>query len=176
VRVDTYRPLLKLASTWHNRELILSTQYLVTARHVVEDDEHPEVRLRGNIVDVELERLHVPCSTADVAVFRLARPIVAGPPLPADADDFTFGQEAYFLGYPLGLTFEIGPEYFPLVKRAILWGIGRPEGNHSVLLLDGWNNPGFSGGPVVFRPGISAWYAGADAGLRHHNVVLAGIF
>ncbi|MCA1648252.1 MAG: hypothetical protein LC797_23270 [Chloroflexi bacterium] len=62
------------------------------------------------------------------------------------------GQDAYFLGFPLGLTFDIGPEYFPRVKRCTVSAMNQRLKDRSVLLLDGWNNPGFSGGPVVFRP------------------------
>jgi hypothetical protein len=40
---------------------------------------------------------------------------------------------------------------FPLVKRATLSAI-QPEEDVTILYLDGFNNPGFSGGPVVFYP------------------------
>lgn len=59
-------------------------------------------------------------------------------------------EEVFFLGYPFGLSFDIGAAGWghplPLVKRATLSAFKLDEG---LLLLDGHNNPGFSGGPVV---------------------------
>lgn len=114
------------------------------------------VRVRGRDTAIsanELERLPVPVAVADVAVFRLRRPITPNHPLPLSVDDMVFGQDCYFLGFPLGLTFDIGEfEYFPLVKRATVSAKNHRINGRPILLLDGWNNPGFSGGPVVFRP------------------------
>ena len=63
-----------------------------------------------------------------------------------------YGQDAYFLGFPLGMTFDLENGYFPLVKRCTISGTTHKFDGRPVLLLDGWNNPGFSGAPVVFRP------------------------
>lgn len=60
-----------------------------------------------------------------------------------------FGKDVYFYGFPLGnLGTEILGIKFPLVKKAIVSGFIRNNGI-DVLLLDGHNNLGFSGGPVV---------------------------
>jgi hypothetical protein len=130
-------------------------QFLVTAKHVVESGASMVVRIRGRDVAIssdELERLTVPVAAADVAVFRLGRPITPNHRLPF-VDEIIFGQNCYFLGFPLGVTFDIGEfEYFPLVKRATVSGKNHQINGRYVLLLDGWNNPGFSGGPVVCRP------------------------
>jgi hypothetical protein len=75
-------------------------------------------------------------------------------PLP-EGDHFWFiGQDAYFLGFPFGLYTEIGEinNHFPIpiVKKAIFSGkLGGVDSE--VILLDGINNSGFSGGPVVYR-------------------------
>ena len=59
------------------------------------------------------------------------------------------GQDIRFLGFPYGMGSEMGDLNrdfpIPLVKQGIMSGVD-PEKN---LLLDGHNNPGFSGGPVV---------------------------
>jgi trypsin-like peptidase len=110
------------------------------------------VYVRGRLSKDSMSRVDVPVSAADVAVFRLKTPITPQLPLEATADGMVFGQDAYFLGFPLGLTFDIGAgETFPLVKRATISGTNRSVDGRPVLLLDGWNNPGFSGGPVVFQ-------------------------
>jgi Trypsin-like peptidase domain len=128
-------------------------QYLVTARHVVESGIKPAIRQRGTVVSVGLTALTIPDGAADVAVFRLDQSIVPpNLPLVAGTKDMVFGQDAYFLGFPYGLTFDLGGEDFPLVKRCTVSATNRSFQGRNVLLLDGWNNPGFSGGPVVFRP------------------------
>ena len=128
-------------------------QYLVTARHVVKSGIEPAIRMRGTVLSVGLTALTIPDAAADVAVFRLDQSIVPpGLPLVAGTKDMIFGQDAYFLGFPYGLTFNLGGEDFPLVKRCTISATNRSFQGRNVILLDGWNNPGFSGGPVVFRP------------------------
>ena len=61
-------------------------------------------------------------------------------------------EEVYFLGFPYGLWFDVGELNagfpMPLVKRATVSAMYTESG---WMLLDGHNNPGFSGGPVVRR-------------------------
>ena len=66
-----------------------------------------------------------------------------------------YGQDAYFLGFPYGLKSEY--EDFnnnfpvPFVKKAIVSSLDTDKDcNRQIIFLDGHNNPGFSGGPVVF--------------------------
>jgi hypothetical protein len=60
-----------------------------------------------------------------------------------------FGKEVFFYGFPLGnMGTELFGIKFPLVKKAIVSGFVKNTGI-DVLLLDGHNNLGFSGGPVV---------------------------
>ena len=135
------------------------SHYLVTARHIVKSGATVEVLVRGKVVSAELTALSVPVSEADVAVFRLDRPITPpNLPLAADMAGMVFGQDAYFLGFPLGMTFDLQDGYFPLVKRCTISGTTQKFKDHPVLLLDGWNNPGFSGAPVVFRPPTAAGF------------------
>lgn len=57
-------------------------------------------------------------------------------------------QDAYFLGFPYGLSTgsgEINNKYpFPFVKKCIVSAV-----NNQTIFLDGHNNRGFSGGPLV---------------------------
>jgi hypothetical protein len=61
-----------------------------------------------------------------------------------------YGQDVHFLGFPYGLlgkytlTHQGYPH--PFVKKATVSLFQSDE----IFLLDGHNNPGFSGGPVVF--------------------------
>src|SRR5262249_6713368 len=92
------------------------------------------------------------------------------------SDGAVYGQEVFFLGFPYGITgpFTLGPEGYPipLVKRATLSLF-----HGDVWLLDGHNNPGFSGGPVVFKkPGTEEFkVAGVISSFRFaEEPVLAG--
>ena len=63
-------------------------------------------------------------------------------------------QEVYFLLFPYGLRTNVGEIAYnfpmPFVKRAIVSGF-ETENNLQRFYLDGINNPGFSGGPIVFK-------------------------
>lgn len=63
-------------------------------------------------------------------------------------------QEAYFLGYPFGFSIDgrqLNAGYpLPFVKQALCSAFDLPERENRRLFLDGHNNPGFSGGPVVY--------------------------
>lgn len=66
--------------------------------------------------------------------------------------DFLIGAEGYFFGYPMGFKSEmLGNKNdglpIPLFKKCIYSGSIREKGN-PVILLDGNNTLGFSGGPV----------------------------
>jgi hypothetical protein len=91
----------------------------------------------------------------DVAVLALPRQLSRVLPLPADMDGLTWGQEVFFLGFPYGLHGEPAAmnegRPFPFVVHAQHAGEFRDDHGNHVLVLDGQNNKGFSGGPIVFR-------------------------
>ncbi len=81
------------------------------------------------------------------------------------------GQEVFFLGFPYNLFADIGATNrdfpLPFVKRATLSSMSN-DPNEDILFLDGHNNLGFSGGPVVFKaPGAQDFrVAGVVSGYR----------
>jgi hypothetical protein len=85
----------------------------------------------------------------DVAVFSAANfgTTTRLPPRP-DATVF-LGEEVKFLGFPHGLgnTYPLEEWIAPLVRTAFFSGVILVEGLE-IEVLDGFNNPGFSGGPV----------------------------
>lgn len=134
-------------------------QYLVTAKHFV-----PEV------TDVVILELHhdgswkkVPAKLVghapdniDITVFALPKVLVASEYiLKPDMGGIILGQEAFFLGFPYGLfgtAGELNSNYpTPFIKRATVSSISVSETGSSIIFLDGHNNPGFSGGPVLFK-------------------------
>jgi len=128
-------------------------EYLVTARHMVEpiqDSAEIEVFSNGIWTPLRVNLVgHAP-DDADVSVVAASRQLTPlNLPMEATHEGLTYGQDVYFLGFPYGFLgkYILGPEGYPLpfVKKATLSLF-----DGKVFFLDGHNNPGFSGGPVVF--------------------------
>ena len=150
-------------------------QYFVTAAHLFESShrngEEVPVQL---VVQKELQSYHAkiyyhPDRKVDIAVLKFSETISQNASIPDEMAQYrdtiqkvfkghgfstdsiwvTVGSETYFLGFPLGnLGTEIFGIKFPLLKKAIISGFVKHNGV-DILLLDGHNNLGFSGGPVI---------------------------
>lgn len=133
-------------------------QYLVTARHVLpEPDGVNMVSLEGpvQIDDLQFETLPGIRPSADIAVMPLDSPVTRQRSVTPTADGIVFGQDCFFLGYPYGLGISTAqqPE-LAFVKKGILSAQTVTPDGVTTMYLDGHNNPGFSGGPVVYyKPG-----------------------
>ena len=135
-------------------------QYLITARHVV------STLKDGGIVqllkpdtltwtDYKIQYI-LRCEPADIVVLVPVAalvpdlkklPVLLGP------EGLVLGGEVYFLGFPFGFDVQAAVEktgkyLVPFVKHAVVSAIVG-EAGAEVLYLDGYNNPGFSGGPVI---------------------------
>ncbi len=136
-------------------------QYVITARHVLPG-------IAGNVsVNIWHERAWKPlqCDVVGIAPGSIDI-VVLAPPFPISpslrltpgTDEMYLSQDAYFLGFPFGLHSEVGAINsdlpIPLVKKACVSMFSFATGTEKYILLDGHNNPGFSGGPVIYtRPG-----------------------
>lgn len=127
-------------------------QYLVTANHVVEsfgNDDGIDIFSNGEWSPHEAQ-LVGHANETDISVLAVAERLTP-PDLPMEPthEGLTYGQDTYFLGFPYGFLGRIifGEYGYPLpfVKKATLSLMDIPT-----FYLDGHNNPGFSGGPVVF--------------------------
>lgn len=129
-------------------------QYIVTARHLLEGagsfdkvelfHDKKWKQLRVNVVGLAPGEI-------DIAVLSPEIQIAPTHPLEPTAAGLTLGQQVFFLGFPLGIMgdgSEINQAFpLPLVKSGVLSGSeGKP---FTRFLVDGHNNPGFSGGPLV---------------------------
>jgi hypothetical protein len=132
-------------------------QYLITAKHVVKGmKEDDRIQIRKNDqwfpLTVKVFRCDDP---VDIAVLIPPSQLSVNFPLEATAEGVFFGGETSFLGFPYGITTGLklaGGYPLPLVKKATLSGmIPLVPDKGSIIVLDGYNNPGFSGSPVVFR-------------------------
>ncbi len=133
-------------------------EYFVTAQHVIADmpeEDTVAMSFKGAWVK-ERVRLVGHHPESDVSVFCLPEGLglteKTGPLRIGEEGEVTYSQSVFFLGFPYGLEFgqdriELrGGFPYPFVKQAIVAGLDK-----DFLYLDGINNPGFSGGPVVFK-------------------------
>lgn len=132
-----------------------SRQYLVTAAHLVK-----ELKDEGTInifrnhkwQPIKAKRIQVVPEQVDIAI--LALPLQITPTHPVEIWDANMyiSQDVYFLGFPFGLStdaFDLNRGFpIPFVKKGVFSAFDfRPE--FTVIFIDGHNNPGFSGGPIV---------------------------
>ncbi len=70
-----------------------------------------------------------------------------------DATSFFLSQQIFFLGFPYGLHMEAAQANngypIPFVKTGIISSFSPVSDGSQIIYCDGYNNPGFSGGPIV---------------------------
>lgn len=142
---------------------VAGKQYLITAKHIVEGATEAfvleifhdgmwktlPVKLVGHAEHADLSVLAAgDCLTG--------RDMAVAP----DSNGLAYSQDVYFLGFPHDLFGELGPVNngypVPFVKKAIVSMLDSES--QPIIILDGINNEGFSGGPAVFQPpGSRTW-------------------
>jgi hypothetical protein len=135
-------------------------QYLITARHVLRGfgaEGDVDLWIEGRWTRAQARAVYPRKEVVDIAALDFGRPVTITFPLEASAGGLTLGQQVYFLGYPYGLstagTAAPAPPGFgeiPFLKGGIVSAMDYRDPEANVLYLDGQNNPGFSGGPIVF--------------------------
>lgn len=130
--------------------------YLVTARHVVEGLPKANATIQVLRAD-KWEDLHTVKtlfpSSADVDIAVLETDEMVSQPFQIKSEDaggVTFGQQIWFLGYPWGIRSRLSNGEFPFIKRGTMSAMDASNPNAIVLYIDGFNNPGFSGGPILY--------------------------
>ncbi len=144
----------------------LGKMYIVTARHVVagvpESKAIIQTKRSNKWVDVSTVKTLFPASKdVDIAVFETNEK-VAQPFQQIESTGLkgvAIGQQIWFLGYPYGLG--LGSHYedesknpylgneAPFVKSGTMSAVDTTNPDAVVMYIDGFNNPGFSGGPIV---------------------------
>jgi hypothetical protein len=152
-------------------------EYLITAKHVVAGlKEHDKIDIFMNdkwkSLDVQIFRCDEPI---DIAVLIPPYQLTVNFSLPTDFK-FLYGQDAYFLGFPYGMQTAAaginGPYPLAMIKRGTISGtqILDRDKKATLVFLDGYNNPGFSGGPIVYKDlnesGLVLKLAGVVSGFR----------
>jgi Trypsin-like peptidase domain len=133
-------------------------RYLVTAKHMVnnlKDEGSIDIFARGQWsgMNVKVFSCDPPI---DIAVLIPRELLTHASPLETGGSVF-ISQDAYFLGFPFGSSVPAedinglnGPYPLAFFKKGIVSAVVRENGVTKIL-LDGYNNPGFSGGPIVFH-------------------------
>lgn len=131
-------------------------QYIVTARHALPGISGPvtiQLQHEGTWKDLTCTVVGL-ADEVDIAVLAPPHAISPSHPLEPTTRGMYLSQDAFFLGFPYGLHSEIGAINanfpLPLVKKACVSLFSLTGSGPKYLLLDGHNNPGFSGGPVVY--------------------------
>jgi hypothetical protein len=130
--------------------------YLVTARHVVAGLPPSNATIKVWRADKwedlkTVKTFFPPSQDADIAVLeteeRVSQPYEIQP---ATTGGATFGQQVWFLGYPYGLGTLASSVQLPFIKRGTMSAIDSSNPKAILLYIDGFNNPGFSGGPIIY--------------------------
>jgi len=170
-------------------------EYWITAKHIITGAKHPPY----GTVDAKTVSLSIlpQLDTSKqwfVATFTVIDPgkdidiVVLAPPKPLlpptiiqtakmTGESIALGGDCEFVGFPYGTgwaaKFEAGVVRMPFIKHCTLSGIVTSEGAEPkpvILVLDGINNEGFSGGPVVYGAGTSQQVIGVISGLRREPI------
>lgn len=157
-------------------------EYWITARHILTGAKgKPFGNFPDKTVDVHLlnpggdgeewlaEKFTVLQSDVDIDVVVLvpARAILNDvlPSPRATSEGLVFGGECEFLAFAYGggwrAHFANGSYWFPFIKRC---GVAGMDAESRLWILDGINNIGFSGGPVIVGTGINLKVAGVISG------------
>lgn len=134
--------------------------YIVTARHIF-----PKSLKNNDTIEFEIMKdakwlkynatfLEHKNENVDIAVLRMKATEREENFFDIGSTDYYLSQECFFLGFPFGYKMEdkngLNSGFpLPFVKKGIISAFITDTTNATQILLDGHNNPGFSGGPVV---------------------------
>ncbi|MBN1548158.1 MAG: trypsin-like peptidase domain-containing protein, partial [Syntrophaceae bacterium] len=100
------------------------------------------------------KRINLKNPKIDILV--LAPSVQLSPPLELQPsiNNIFLSQNVFFLGFPFGMNIEAKAlnNFFPMpfVKKGIVSAMAFENKEEKILYVDGYNNPGFSGGPIVY--------------------------
>jgi hypothetical protein len=131
-------------------------QYLITARHIVpaiDPGGKVEIFFKGAWVPISVNAAIFPVNDKIDAVALATDTIHARRlDIPVGSAGVILGQKVFFLGFPFNLASRSKDRYdfIPFVKAGVLSAIDNRNKDAPVVYIDGHNNPGFSGGPIIF--------------------------
>jgi len=157
--------------------------FLVTARHVLSGQNgtaNIQVRKNGEWLSLPAAKILYPKSDeVDIAVLKTDEPATKpfGITVSKKNSSVVLGQQIWFLGYPFleGLSSHIANIEAPFIKRGTMSAIVSTNPDAVLLYIDGFNNPGFSGGPIICWDLTDHVYKiiGVVKGYRNENAKVA---
>ncbi len=136
-------------------------QYLITAKHLFKNAGYPssaviKILMKKDYLSFDVDIRYPENQKIDIAVMKLKQyqliTHIYGNK--NSTDGLIMGQDVYFIGFPYEYddfleTFPESDYPIPFIKKACLSAFLKDETN--TIILDGINNPGFSGAPVCFK-------------------------
>lgn len=108
----------------------------------------------------------------DIAIFEPNEKVAPYNVTPAENSTPLLGQQVSFLGFPYGIysSFPDG-RVAPFVKSGTMSAMDSSKPDALIMYIDGFNNPGFSGGPILYWDYKLNRYQifGVVKGYRHDN-------
>lgn len=161
-------------------------QYIVTAKHLFEHLSYPKIATIQLLINKQYQTivadvLYHTIDSIDIVVLRPnpINPVTLAYNNTIGTDGVIISQDVFFLGFPYDYEYYLGllpnsQNKVPFVKKAVLSGICFQEDGSQLLVLDGHNNQGFSGGPLCANiPGESTMkILGVISGFRFNKSVL----
>lgn len=152
-----------------------SRRYLITAKHIGQHiTDSVEIEWENGWVTIPIRIVGHSDDDTTVAYCEqdLARMLLPDWSPPPILSGLSLGEDVRFYGFPLGMSTSRGKSTVPvpLVKQGIISGFyGKDQlSEDSSFWIDGHNNPGFSGGPVVsIRNGVFS-VSGVISGYRYY--------
>lgn len=132
-------------------------QYIITAAHVVEGIQRQDtinLQYKNTWKNLSTTLVWSGAPDSDIAVLAIPFQLSHDLPVTPTTNGIFLSQDVFFLGFPYGLFTDIkeaGNGWpIPFVKKGIVSAFRHSEKKVTDLYIDGHNNSGFSGGPVVF--------------------------
>jgi S1-C subfamily serine protease len=156
--------------------------YIVTAKHVIKNaapGDRIGFRTTSETYLATIKDIAFGATHADVAVFSSDDLDIEGLIMIEGTPELHLGQRLIFLGYPHGLaslTPSPNPIPSPLARSAFYSGV-ISYGDTEVIILDGFNNPGYSGGPIwaksedAYGPLLVGLISGYRREVKEHSAV-----
>lgn len=151
-------------------------QYIITAKHIVEG-----IKQNDSIFffqdnqwkKIEVKNIQFKNPKVDAIVLVPSIQLTPITNVEFTSMDIEFGQDVYFLGFPFGFKTDIGSlnNNFPIafIKKGICSSIDNTSPEIVVIWIDGYCNPGFSGGPIVFKDSFTENYKIAGVLIGYYN-------
>ena len=130
-------------------------QYLITAKHIVPSNSRDTIiKLFHDKLwkDLSVKVVGTAEGEVDITIFSPSVRLSPDVKLEPNAGGIIIGQDVYFVGYPYKMWAVVGERKlpFPYIKKGILSSPFFDEDGIQRFFIDAIDNPGFSGGPIVF--------------------------